>query len=395
MASIYTTAVHAGERAAKPEFKPVATPIYPSSSFYYADMEKLDGTFAGTYDGPMYTRYGNPTVAALENAVAAIEEGEAAMAYSSGMAAIHGALLGAGVRAGTKVVAAYDVYGATYSLLHNLLSGLGVQVHFAEASATKRFVAAIREARPAAVVVETISNPLLKIPDLPRIVEVCRSENAALIVDNTFATPYLCRPLGLGADYVVHSATKYLGGHGDVLGGVVVTSSERRKSLFEVNKLVGGNLGPQEAWLVLRGIKTLPLRVQRQCENAARTATWLSSHPGIAHVNYPGLQTHPEHALAARLLERGLFGAMISFDLQNGNRERVFRFMEALRLVLPATTLGDVYSLALYPAMSSHRALDAETRRKIGIGDGLVRLSVGIEDVEDIIADLNQALAQA
>jgi cystathionine beta-lyase/cystathionine gamma-synthase len=393
MASIYTTAVHAGEKAARAQFTPVTTPIYSSSSFYYADMEMLDGTFAGTYDGPMYTRYGNPTVSALESAVAALEESQAAMAYSSGMAAIHGALLGAGVRAGMTVVAAYDVYGATYSLLKNLLSDLGIQVLFADASATESFVAAIRGSRARAVVVETISNPLLKIPDLPRIAETCRREGAALIVDNTFATPYLCRPAVLGADYVVHSATKYLGGHGDVLGGVVATSLERRKALFEVNKLVGGNLGPQEAWLVLRGLKTLPLRMHRQCDNAARIADWLSSHAEIVHVNYPGLRTHPQHDLAARLLERGLFGAMISFDLRNGDRKRVFSFMEALKLVLPATSLGDVYSLALYPSMSSHRALDAETRRKIGIGDGLVRLSIGIEDVADIIEDLNQALA--
>ena len=201
----------------------------------------------------------------------------------------------------------------------------------------------------AALIVETISNPLLKVADLPALAELAHAAGAALIVDNTFASPYLCRPLALGADYVVHSATKYLGGHGDVLGGVTVTSAARRRELNEVNKLVGANLGPQEAWLVLRGIKTLPLRVQRQCENASQVAAWLADHPAVSHVNYPGLASHPQHALAARLLERGAFGAMISFDIRDGDRARVFRFMEALRLVLPATTLGDVYSLALYP----------------------------------------------
>jgi cystathionine gamma-synthase/methionine-gamma-lyase len=201
--------------------------------------------------------------------------------------------------------------------------------------------------------------------------------------------------LALGADYVVHSATKYLGGHGDVMGGVVVTSAARRTALNEINKLVGGNLGPQEAWLVLRGLKTLPLRLQRQCDNAVQIAAWLAGHPRVAGVNYPGLAAHPQHALAARLLERGAFGAMISFDLRDGRQETVFRFMEALKLVLPATTLGDVYSLVLYPAGSSHRALDAEARRRVGIGDGLVRLSVGIEDPADIIADLDQALWKA
>ncbi len=179
-----------------------------------------------------------------------------------------------------------------------------------------------------------------------------------------------------------------------MLGGVIVTSAARRRELNEINKLIGANLGPQEAWLVLRGLKTLPLRVQRQCENARRVAEWLAGHPRVSRVNYPGLASHPQHGLAARLLERGEFGAMISFDIRDADRPAVFRFMEALRLVLPATTLGDVYSLVLYPAHSSHRALDPALRRRLGIGDGLVRLSVGIEDPADIIADLGQALAR-
>ena len=397
MPSIHTIAVHAGERAATPGFTPVVTPIYHASSYVYDEMETLDATFAGTFDGPMYTRYGNPTVSALEAAVAALEGGEAALAYGSGMAAIHGALLAAGARAGTTVVAAQDCYGATYALLSRLLASQGVTPRFvdtADFAAVEAAFAAARDAGApaAALIVETISNPLLKVADLPALAELAHAAGAALIVDNTFASPYLCRPLGLGADYVVHSATKYLGGHGDVLGGVTVTSAARRRELNEVNKLVGANLGPQEAWLVLRGIKTLPLRVQRQCENASQVAAWLANHPGVVHVNYPGLASHPQHALAARLLERGAFGAMISFDIRAGDRARVFRFMEALRLVLPATTLGDVYSLALYPAHSSHRALDPDLRRRIGIGDGLVRLSVGVEDPADIIADLAQAL---
>ena len=406
MPSIHTVAVHAGERAATPlpstplraGFTPVATPIYHASSYVYEEMETLDAAFAGTFDGPMYTRYGNPTVSALEAAVAALEDGEAALAYGSGMAAIHGALLAAGARAGTSVVAAQDCYGATFALLNRLLASQGVTPRFVDtadfAAVEAAFAAAQAAGAPAAaLIVETLSNPLLKVADLPALAELAHAAGAALIVDNTFASPYLCRPLALGADYVVHSATKYLGGHGDVLGGVTVTSAARRRELNEVNKLVGANLGPQEAWLVLRGLKTLPLRVQRQCENASQVAAWLADHSTVSHVNYPGLASHPQHALAARLLERGAFGAMISFDIRDGDRARVFRFMEALRLVLPATTLGDVYSLALYPAHSSHRALDPDLRRHIGIGDGLVRLSVGIEDPEDIITDLALALA--
>jgi cystathionine gamma-synthase/methionine-gamma-lyase len=295
------------------------------------------------------------------------------------------------------VVAAQDCYGATYALLSRLLASQGVTPRFVDtadfAAVETAFAAARAAGAPAAaLIVETISNPLLKVADLPALAELTHAAGATLIVDNTFASPYLCRPLELGADYVVHSATKYLGGHGDVLGGVVVTGKERRRELNEINKLVGANLGPQEAWLVLRGIKTLPLRVQRQCENASQVAAWLADHPMVSHVNYPGLASHPQHALAARLLERGAFGAMISFDIRDGDRARVFSLMEALQLVLPATTLGDVYSLALYPAHSSHRALDPDLRRRIGIGDGLVRLSVGIEDPADIIADLAQAL---
>lgn len=403
MPSFDTLAVHAGERLSRLDpamprgasFTPVATPIYHSAAYVYENLDDLDAIFAGTQQGPVYARYGNPTLTALETAVAALEGGEAALAYASGMAAIHGALLAAGARAGTAVIAAQDVYGATYALLNRVLAPQGVTVRFVDGTDAAAVAAVVIETRPAALICETISNPLLKLADLPRLAEIAHAAGAALIVDNTFASPYLCRPLALGADYVVHSATKYLGGHGDVLGGVVVTSAARRTALNEINKLVGGNLGPQEAWLVLRGLKTLPLRLQRQCANAVQIAAWLAGHPRVAGVNYPGLTAHPQHALAARLLERGAFGAMISFDLRDGNQKTVFRFMEALKLVLPATTLGDVYSLVLYPAGSSHRALDAEARRRVGIGDGLVRLSVGIEDPADIIADLDQALWKA
>jgi cystathionine gamma-synthase/methionine-gamma-lyase len=352
----------------------------------------LDSIFAGQQAGPVYTRYGNPTNEALEAAVAALEGSEAALSFSSGMAAIHAALLAAGAAAGTTVVAAQDVYGATYALLANLFAKAGVTTHFVDVADLDSVAQTIATSRPVAVLAETISNPLLKVADLARLAEMAHGAGAALIVDNTFATPYLCRPSELGADFVVHSATKYLGGHGDVLGGVVATSAALRKVLFEIIKMTGGNLGPQEAWLVLRGLKTLPLRMARQCANAANLASWLASHGRVRHVNYPGLPGHPQHALAARLLDGDSGGAMISFDIGDADQSVVFRFMNALRLVLPATTLGDVYSLVLYPAGTSHRALDAATRRRIGIGDGLVRLSVGIEAADDIIADLDQAL---
>jgi cystathionine beta-lyase/cystathionine gamma-synthase len=390
--SIFTTAVHAGERAPRPTFTPVATPVYPSASYVYEDFETLDAVFGGQKSGPVYARYGNPTNEALENAMAALESGEAALSFGSGMAAVYAALLGAGARQGTSIVAAQDVYGATYNLLDKLMSQQGVKTHFVDITDLDALASVMAEVRPVALLAEIVSNPLLKVANVPELARLAYAAGAALIVDSTFATPYLCQPLRLGADYVVHSATKYLGGHGDVLGGVIVTNRERRAALNELIKLVGSNLGPQEAWLILRGLKTLPLRLERQCANAAQVAHWLVAQPQVSRVNYPGLPDHPQHDLAARLYGGRGFGAIISFDLREGDAEHVAIFMDALELVQPATTLGDVYSLTLYPARSSHRALSPETRRQIGIGDGLVRLSIGIEDPADVIADLGQAL---
>jgi cystathionine gamma-synthase/methionine-gamma-lyase len=407
--SIYTLAVHAGEHTTKTtpltgpdsghSYHPVVTPVHHSVGYTYEDTEDLDRVFAGSSDNPVYTRYGNPTVAAFETAVAALEGGQAALAYGSGMAAIHAALLAAGARAGASVVAAHDVYGATYALLSRLLASQGVTIRFVDAADLNAVDAAAKELKPVAVLVETVSNPLLKVADLPALARISHEAGAAFIVDNTFATPVLCRPLALGADFVVHSATKYLGGHGDVLGGVVVVGQRaQRAALNELNKLLGANLAPQEAWLAHRGLKTLPLRMERQCRNAAIVAEWLEAEKRVSRVNYPGLASHPQHRLAEALFgdpasDQTLFGGMMSFDLAGAGRAEVFRFLEALRLVQPATTLGDVYTLTLYPAMSSHRTLDPETRARIGIGEGLVRLSIGIEDPRDIIADLDQALA--
>jgi len=358
-------------------------------------MENLDAVFAGTHQGYVYTRYGNPTVTALEEAVAELEEGEAALAFGSGMAAIHATLLAVGARAGSAVVAAQDIYGATYGLLDQLMRSQGVTARFVDATDLEEVEAACAELQPVALLVETISNPLLKVADLAALAGVAHRHGAALLVDHTFATPCLAQPLKLGADVVIHSSTKYLAGHGDVLSGVVVTSKERRADLFEVLKVTGANLGPQEAWLALRGIKTLPLRMRQHCENGLAVARWLESHPRVSRVNYPGLPSHPQHELAKRLFEDRGYGGMVSFDLAEADQDQVFHFFERLRLCQPATTLGDVYTLVLYPAHSSHRALTAAERARIGIGDGLVRISVGIEAVEDIIDDLGQALKVA
>ncbi len=387
-----TRAVHAGERIPSGNQIPVTTPIAPSVSYVYESMDEMDAVFANTHPGYIYARYSTPTVAAFELAVANLEEGEAAMAYASGMAAIHAALLSAGVRAGSSVVSAFDVYGATYSLLVRLFSEMGVTTRMVEISDLAAVEAALKETHPAALVVETISNPLLKVANVPALADLAHRSGAQLLVDNTFATPFLFHPLSAGADYAIHSATKYLAGHGDVLAGVVVSSASNRARMFELNKLVGSVLGPFEAWLALRGLKTLPLRVAQQCSNAQQIAEWLSDRPEIARVNYPGLPSDPQHDLASRLFDGRGFGGVLSFEIKDADQARAFRFMEALQLCQPATTLGDIYTLVLHPATSSHRSLSSAERAQVGIRDGLVRLSAGIESPADILADLEQAL---
>jgi len=393
--SIFTRAVHAGERGAKPDFKPVATPIYNTVGFLYESLEDLDGVLGNEREGYVYTRYGNPTNAALEEALANLEESEAALTFGSGMAAVHASLLAAGVKAQTALISAYDIYGATYALCARLFPELGVRVQFVDVTNLEELKKTLSTARPVALILETISNPLMKVADIPAISKMAHQIGAKVIVDNTFATPVLFQPLKHGVDFCVHSTTKYIAGHGDVLGGAIVTSKENRSPLHEIIKMTGGNLGPTEAWLTLRGLKTLPLRMRQHCQNALEVARWLESHPRVARVNYPGLPSHPQHELAKRLFPPGLFGGMISFEIKDAEKKEVFRFMEMLELILPATTLGDVYSLTLYPAMSSHRALGPEERARVGISDRLVRLSVGIEDAAEIIGDLERALEKS
>lgn len=388
-----TQAVHTGRPKPDPDLQPTIVPIHPSVTYRYPSMEALDQVLAGSRNGYVYARHGSPTVAALEETVAALEKGEAALAFASGMAAIHAALLAVGARAGSAVVAAQDIYGATYTLLDKMMSSQGVTVRFVDVSDLGTVEEVCANLKPVALLVETISNPLLKVADLPKLADIAHRCGAALLVDSTFATPYLVRPLDLGADVAIHSATKYLAGHGDVLGGVVVTSDALRTDILEVLKVTGGNLGPQEAWLALRGIRTLALRMRQHCENALNMARWLQNHPGVRHVLYPGLSSHPEHHLSKKLFGEAGYGGMLSFEIADADQREVFRFFEALTLCVPATTLGDVHTLLLYPAHSSHRSLSAEERTRIGIGSGLVRMSVGIEAIEDLVHDLEQALA--
>ncbi len=387
-----TRAVHAGERQAPADFIPVTTPIHSTSAFVYDKIETIDQIAGGERTGFTYSRHDNPTTACLEEAVAALEEADLAVAFASGMMAVHMALMAAGAVAGSRVMAARDLYGVTFKLLVDVLGTNKADIRFVDAQDLGVLTKELDEFKPAVLLVESISNPLLRIADLEGICAAARARNCRVIVDSTFATPVLVRPLSCGADFVAHSATKYFGGHGDLTGGIVATREEFRKTIKYYSRLMGPVLGPFEAWLARRGLKTLPLRMERHCTNAAVVAAWLEKHPRVARVNYPGLASHPDHALAGKLFQ-GLYGGNVSFEIKDAGREEVFRFMNALRLCVKATSLGDVHSMVLYPAISSHRDVAPAMRRRLGIPDNLVRVSVGIEDSDDILEDLQQALA--
>jgi len=389
---IQTKAVHAGDRKKTGRHVPVTTPIYTASSYFYESMEELDRVFGREEPGYCYARYDSPTNAALEELAASLESGHGALACGSGMAAIHMALLSALADRRKSIVAANALYGATVSLLLNVMEASGVAVHFTDVWNLDAFRAAVEAQKPGCVLIETISNPLLRVAPLDRIAEIAREAGAALVVDNTFATPLLVRPLELGANFAVHSATKYLAGHGDVMGGIVVSDAEHYEGLRALARAVGPVLGPFESYLTMRGIKTMPLRMERQCANACRVASWLASHAAVERVYFPADPAHPDAPVIRRLLPPGLYGAIVSFELKGAGREEVFRFMNALQLIVRATSLGDVHSMMLYPVMSSHREVSPRHRERMGIRDNLVRLSVGIEAVEDIVEDLEQAL---
>jgi cystathionine gamma-synthase/methionine-gamma-lyase len=391
-ASIFTQAVHAGERGPRPDFTPAVMPIHNSVVYLYDDVETLHRILANERPGYVYSRYGNPTTAALEEAVAVLEGGEGAVAFASGMAAIHAALLAVGLRPGDTVLAARDLYGVTIALLREVLSPMEVRTRFIDIARTEEAVAVLEEERPRVLLLETMSNPLLVVPDLPVLAEAAHRVGALVLVDNTFATPYLLRPLAYGADLVVHSLTKFLAGHDDVLGGIVVGRKALVERLRRVAQVAGAVLGPNEAWLAHRGLKTFAVRMRQHCESALEVARWLEAHPRIGRVFYPGLPSHPQHAIASRLFRPGAYGGVISFEVVPPTADTALDVVNRLRLVLPGTTLGCIHSLILHPARASHRSLSPEERAAWGISDGLLRLSVGIEEVQDILMDLAQAL---
>jgi cystathionine beta-lyase/cystathionine gamma-synthase len=390
---ITTRLVHAGKRTEPPDGQPTSTPIYASATFTYESMAEIDQVFAGDKPGYIYTRYGNPTVNAFTEAMRTAEGGATACAYSSGMAALHAALFACELSPGAVVLASQDLYGATTNLLQTIFGSFGIKTVTADLDDLDTLRAQAIEHKPSVLLAETISNPLLKVCDIDACAEIAHGVGARLIVDNTFASPYLCRPLEHGADMVVHSATKFIGGHADAMGGVAVSRDlADSAALIGVMKLVGGVLSPWEAHELLRGLKTLGVRMDRHCENAAVLSEHLRDHPRVGRVYYPGFVGAEQRDVVQRILHPAQSGALVSIELKDNSRDAAFRFMDALRLCVRSTSLGDVFSSVLHPATASHRDLSPARRRQLEITDGLIRISVGIESISDIIADIDQAL---
>src|SRR5579871_4901464 len=369
-----TRAVHAGDRKKTGQHVPVTTPIHTAASFFYESMEKLDRVFGREEPGFSYARYDNPTNAALEELCAELEGGRGALACSSGMAAIHVAILTALTDRRKSIVAANALYGATVNLLMTVLEPLGVEVRFVDVCDLAATEAAIREAKPGCVLMETISNPLLRVGAIDRVAALAKAAGAALVVDSTFATPLLVRPLELGANLVVHSATKYLAGHGDVLGGIIVADEPCYQALRPIARTLGPVMSPFDCYLTMRGIKTVALRMERQCANACKVAQWLASNPAIEQVYFPGDPSHPDAAAVARLFPPHLTGGLVAFEIKDAGRAEVFRFMDRLKMVVRGTSLGDVHTMIAYPVMASHREVSPKQRERMGIRDNLVRL---------------------
>ncbi|CAI0927272.1 methionine gamma-lyase [Serratia entomophila] len=367
-------------------------PVYMSSTFTFPTAEYGGACFAGTEPGYFYSRIANPTLNLLEQRIANLEDGEAAVAFSSGMGAIT-ACCWTLLSPGDELIVDETIYGCTFSYFHQGLARYGVKVTHVDLTRPERLAAAIGP-RTRLVYCETPANPNMRLIDIAAVAEIAHRQRALLLVDNTYCTPYLQRPLPLGADIVVHSATKYLGGHGDLLAGLAVTTQALAQDirLVGLKDMNGAVLSAQDAALLLRGLKTLPLRMERHCDNAQRLAEMLARHPAVARVDYPGLETFPQHALAQRQMARP--GGMLAFELKGGMAAGI-RFLNALQLILRAVSLGDCESLAQHPASMTHSAYSAEERRRHHISDGLIRLSAGLEAFEDLQADILQALERA
>ena len=376
-----TKTIHGGQHH-DPSTGAVMPPIYQTSTF----VQKSPGQPIGDYE---YSRASNPTRTALENALASIENGTRALAFSSGLAATDCILRS--FKAGDEVIAMDDLYGGTYRMFTRIYKDSGIKFHFVDMNDLQKFKSLINK-NTKLVWVETPTNPLMKLADIREISKITKAHNILFAVDNTFATPYLQKPLDLGADIVMHSATKYLSGHSDVIAGALIVKEESLGEQLHFQQFAtGAILGPMDSFLVLRGIKTLHLRMQRHCENGEKIADYLNQHSKIKTVYYPGLASHPFHEIAKKQMTG--FGGMVSFTFISGRKEDAVRFLEKLKVFTLAESLGGVESLANHPALMTHASIPEDKRKEIGITDDLVRLSVGIEDIEDLITDLEQALS--
>ncbi|HMM21291.1 MAG TPA: methionine gamma-lyase [Selenomonadales bacterium] len=384
-----TQLVHAGQYP-DPLTGALSTPIYQTSTFVFETAEQGGARFALEEPGYIYTRLGNPTQQQLEDKVAILERGEAALAVASGMTAI-AAPLWTLCQSGDHIVATDAIYGCTFALLSHSMPKFGIDVTFVDGTNPENFAKAMRK-NTKVVLVETPANPTLSLVDLEAVAKIAHAHGAKLMVDNTFMSPYCQRPLELGADIVAHSATKYLNGHGDVIAGIVVGKQDfiDQVRLVGVKDITGGCISPFNAWLILRGIKTLGVRMDRHCANAMEVARWLEKQPKVEKIFFPGLSSHPQHALAKKQMSQ--FGAMIAFEVKGGV-EAGRKIMNSVDLCSLAVSLGDTETLIQHPASMTHSPVPREERLKAGITDGLIRLSVGLEDPADIIADLEQAMA--
>ena len=378
-----TKVIHGGQHH-DPSTGAVMPPVYQTSTFVQTSPGK---PLNPEYE---YSRAANPTRTALEDALASIENGARGLAFSSGLAATD-CLLRL-FKAGDEIIAMDDLYGGTYRLFTRLYKDSGIKFHFVDMNDLDGFQALIND-NTKLVWVETPTNPLMKLADIAAIAEITKKHNILFAVDNTFATPYLQKPLDLGADIVMHSATKYLGGHSDVIAGALVIKDKVLGDELHFKQFAtGATLGPQDSFLVLRGIKTLHLRVQRHCENGVKVAEFLLNHPKVERVYYPGLENHPFHEIAKKQMIGG-FGGMVTFTFKSGAKQDAISFLEKLKVFTLAESLGGVESLANHPALMTHASIPEDKRKEVGITDDLVRLSVGVEDADDLIEDLKQALA--
>jgi cystathionine beta-lyase len=377
-----TKVIHGGQHH-DPATGAVMPPVYQTSTFVQTSPGK---PINPDYE---YSRAANPTRSALENALASIENGAKGLAFSSGLAATD--CLIRMFKSGDEIIAMDDLYGGTYRMFTKIFKDSGIKFHFIDMNDLQKVESLINE-NTKLIWVETPTNPLMKLADIAEIAKITKKHNVLFAVDNTFATPYLQKPLDLGADVVMHSATKYLGGHSDVIAGaLVIKDKELGEKLHFQQFASGATLGPMDSFLVLRGIKTLSLRVQRHCENGAKVAEYLNNHPAVDTVYYAGLPSHPYHEIAKKQMKNG-YGGMVSFTFKSGKKEDAIRFLEKVKVFTLAESLGGVESLANHPALMTHASIPEDKRKEIGITDDLVRLSVGIEDSEDLLSDLEQAL---